>query len=99
MRSWHGPAGPPKVMKTRCGKLGLAGESACPTSAPRGAGAFACQPNGPGVFNGVGDLAFSSKDYLFAPTGQFTTTVSIGDSADSAAGVRMRKRLPSGLGT
>jgi hypothetical protein len=33
----------------------LAGESACPTFAACGAGAFACQPNGPGVFNGVGD--------------------------------------------
>jgi hypothetical protein len=41
-------------MKTHCGKLVLAGESVCPTSAPSGAGAFACQPNGPGVFNGVG---------------------------------------------
>ena len=45
---------PPKVMKARCGRLGLAGESACPTSAPSGAGAFACLPNGPGVFNGTG---------------------------------------------
>src|ERR1035438_1725225 len=44
-RSDHGPAGPPKVMKTPR----LAGESACPTLASkglrfRGAGAFACQP-------------------------------------------------------
>src|ERR1035438_3952200 len=43
--SAHGPAGPPKVMKTPH----LAGESACPTLASkglrfRGAGAFACQP-------------------------------------------------------
>ena len=38
-------------------------------------------------------------NYFFAPMGQFTTTVSIGDSSDAAAGVRMRKRLPSGLGT
>src|SRR5580698_3064211 len=49
-------------MKTLCGRLELAGESACPTSAPSGAGAFACQPNGPGVFNGVGD--FSADDRI-----------------------------------
>jgi hypothetical protein len=41
----------------------------------------------------------ASGIYFLALKGQFTTTVSIGDSAAAPAGVRMRKRLPSGLGT